>query len=559
MEPLIINNWETGIAPSPHKGFGIMKNVDIKAFPGAVRTQKKPITYFHASVSGTFTADAGTDILTASNMAQSTANTTGTAVTVSSTGTLPAGLSASTNYFVIRVDQNSGTFKLATTITNADAGTAINITDAGTGTHTVTTVNPGTPRHFVEDPRTFTVFMQDSNARVWYNTGSKFRLLNGNTITNGVGNGLAIFRVSDGTATYLFAFRSGSIDVVNVYGSTQLGAPSWSNSWQSMNSGAGSGNSHHAIVAQDNIIYFCDDRYVGSIRENAGSVFDPASGATYTYSNSSLDLPLGATTYWLEELNKELLITVSNQGKIYPWDRTSDSFNIPIPIPEVGNKMKNINNIVYVLAGSYGNIYKTQGSYVEKFATIPEYVSNNAGTVSENPITWGGIGSANGDLLVGVATTTSGNSGAYRITPEGIITMDNMPSTGSGSVTAFHETSDIYYMGYASGVDYTDYTRYSSYETVIHSPLYRVANKTKRAKFSSIEITIAKPVAGHVRVKYRSDITSSFTDFSAAVAFTTDTSNATYEQDIGLTDVENIQVQIEMDGNVELLDVHLIP
>lgn len=47
-------------------------------------------------------------------------------------GTLPAGLSASTNYFVIVVDED--TIKLATSAANAAAGTAVDITGTGTDT-----------------------------------------------------------------------------------------------------------------------------------------------------------------------------------------------------------------------------------------------------------------------------------------------------------------------------------------------------------------------------------------------------------------------------------------
>lgn len=80
---------------------------------------------------GAFTA-AVTDICT------KTAHTmrTGLKVQVSTTGALPAGLSASTDYFVIYLTAN--TFSLATTLANAIAGTAIDITDTGTGTHTIT-------------------------------------------------------------------------------------------------------------------------------------------------------------------------------------------------------------------------------------------------------------------------------------------------------------------------------------------------------------------------------------------------------------------------------------
>lgn len=53
------------------------------------------------------------------------------------TGTLPTGLSLATDYYVIKVDDD--TFKVATSLANANAGTAVNITAAaGGGTHTFT-------------------------------------------------------------------------------------------------------------------------------------------------------------------------------------------------------------------------------------------------------------------------------------------------------------------------------------------------------------------------------------------------------------------------------------
>lgn len=54
-------------------------------------------------------------------------------VRVSTTGALPTGLSAATDYWVIRVDANR--FALATSLVNALALTKINITAVGSGTH----------------------------------------------------------------------------------------------------------------------------------------------------------------------------------------------------------------------------------------------------------------------------------------------------------------------------------------------------------------------------------------------------------------------------------------
>lgn len=89
----------------------------------------------------TFTADASTDICTWGTRVNNPSNVlTGTRTRLTTTTTLPAGLSLATDYYFIKIDDN--TFKLATSYANAIAGTAINITDAGTGTHTISRLLP---------------------------------------------------------------------------------------------------------------------------------------------------------------------------------------------------------------------------------------------------------------------------------------------------------------------------------------------------------------------------------------------------------------------------------
>jgi len=83
-----------------------------------------------------FTADAGTDEIT---FAADELYTVGDGVRVSSTTTLPAGLSAGTTYYIIKGSTSAlRKFKLATSVANAYAGSAIDITSAGSGTHTCT-------------------------------------------------------------------------------------------------------------------------------------------------------------------------------------------------------------------------------------------------------------------------------------------------------------------------------------------------------------------------------------------------------------------------------------
>ena len=84
----------------------------------------------------TFTADAGTDVCTHTNINLFPY----TRVQVSTSGTLPGGLAAATDYYVIKLTDT--TIQLATSYANAVAGTAINITSAGTGTQTLNTLLP---------------------------------------------------------------------------------------------------------------------------------------------------------------------------------------------------------------------------------------------------------------------------------------------------------------------------------------------------------------------------------------------------------------------------------
>lgn len=76
-----------------------------------------------------------TDVSVANNTFSKTSHgfITGLKVQVANSDTLPAPLAASTDYYVIK--SSVDTFKLATSLSNALAGTAIDITTAGSGTN----------------------------------------------------------------------------------------------------------------------------------------------------------------------------------------------------------------------------------------------------------------------------------------------------------------------------------------------------------------------------------------------------------------------------------------
>src|SRR5574343_139277 len=76
-----------------------------------------------------------TDVSVANNTFSKTSHgfITGLKVQVSNSDTLPAPLAASTDYYVIK--SSVDTFKLATSLSNALAGTSIDITTTGSGTN----------------------------------------------------------------------------------------------------------------------------------------------------------------------------------------------------------------------------------------------------------------------------------------------------------------------------------------------------------------------------------------------------------------------------------------
>jgi hypothetical protein len=94
------------------------------------------------SYSQTVTATVATDILTPATTPHTFVTGDGPLQISNSGGSLPGGLSASTDYWVIyEADTGTSSFQLASSRTNAIAGTEIDITTTGSGTHTLAFTN----------------------------------------------------------------------------------------------------------------------------------------------------------------------------------------------------------------------------------------------------------------------------------------------------------------------------------------------------------------------------------------------------------------------------------
>lgn len=381
MKDLIFGNPQRGIK-SPHFGISDLRCADIHSEPGVLKINEKAQSRTNSVRTRTFTANASTDVITTSStFAASTGeSTTGTAVTLTTTGTLPAGLSTGTTYFLIPVNGTT-TFKLATSYANADAGTAINITDAGTGTHTITSIEVGIPQNETTDPRTGYSFMVDDTGRVWTDRGgTTWRLLDGNTRTNANGNGI------QAAFNFLFVFRNALIDVCDISTTAKIDDPvgqsAWTNGWKTLNTASGTNNPHRTFV-KDGVIYYGDDRYVGSIEQL--TTFAPGTGATYTWTQQHLDLPDKYIVGPLSELGDLLIVGAYQEeagfSHLFPWDTESASYERPITVPaKIIRDIQNIVNTLYIAAGDDGAIYSSVGTVAPLFIKIPGHQTNIPGS-----------------------------------------------------------------------------------------------------------------------------------------------------------------------------------
>jgi hypothetical protein len=131
------DNWALAMAhyltiPETEGGFGAdLAEIDDDALIAAANACDEMVAV--AAKTTTFTADAASNDLT---LADGKARLrTGMRVRVSSAGTLPGGLAAGTDYFVC--EHATRRIGLATSLVNARARTLIDLTSAGTGTHTI--------------------------------------------------------------------------------------------------------------------------------------------------------------------------------------------------------------------------------------------------------------------------------------------------------------------------------------------------------------------------------------------------------------------------------------
>lgn len=536
---IVIDGWEKAIADDPHEGIADMRNISLLSVPkeAAVAFANKAITLPPIYTSVSFTVAAATDIFTVSTTA---GFYTGMAIIINtlSGGT---GLSASAGsnvYYVTTI--TATTFQVSK---NFGTTSILNVTLDGSGT--LSTAQFGQPVDSVDAPSsTFDTngrdykypLILDSNGLVWYvgngPDGGGLNVLQfcGNTnhssVTNPGSLGICAWK------GYLFVFEDSNIDYIkltDLFGTTGPFGH-WHIAWQSV---TGSNAGHKAIAATDDAMYFCNGTAVGALLQNVGVTFDPTNTTTYTYDIAALQLPTFDYATCLAQLGTTLLVGAISSF-IYPWDRTSTSFNYPLIVAE--SYIKNIvstNSIAYIFAGNRGRIYITNGANVQEFKKFPDQLSG-----TETPYyNWGGAIYLRNQLYFGISATTNGNSAVNNFS--GVWALDltntstpklymlNSLSTGSyaGSVPVLLEpgvpntqAGNGVLVGWIDGsgnggIDTGSTSPYTNYEAYIDTDIIPVGTYLNPNTDSQIEYKLSKPlVSGEsIRIAWRGNLTDSFT------------------------------------------------
>lgn len=382
-------DFYNGIGLNSATGMGEMRNVMVDREPGIIMLNRELRLGCPQEQSGvTFTADAGTDEITVASGSFSwgdgNADGTGRPVQLTTTGTLPGGLSTSTTYWIYHTG-NETTFTLHGRYEYGIDGTnALDILDTGTGTHTITPIDPGRIEAFCIDDENDNYYFADDNDNIWrmdadYTQPAVLNapeLMPGRTGTNY--RALAVWK------GYLFAIgingsNNAAIDVCNLGSLGNITSANWDNDWESgtlENYSTSAQNSNRdIIIGQDDTVYITNKDSIASIIEVVDQTFDPDTGATYTVNADALVLPDGKIARKLAELGKNLMIAC-NDGYLYPWDRVSDQPELPLIYPTTIDLIINVNNRLYTFHSAATSIYVADSVTHKFLKRIPEYITN---------------------------------------------------------------------------------------------------------------------------------------------------------------------------------------
>lgn len=331
---------------------------------------------------------------------------------------------------------------------------------------------------------------------------------------------------------YLIISKQSTLDA---YGPLNSGSPYYASNWQT---GLASGYFHKlapVLPTGGAIMYVGNGNNVATITSFVtGTAGTPP---TATWNGSAITLAFGEFTQTLGVLGRYLLIgtqgggsfkdvTRLNLANVYPYDLGTLTLGIPMQFNENGiNQIFVDNNIAYVHAGIYGNIYRTNGSSKEFYKKIPyNKVFGTAIFPYPNAINY-----INSELLVGTSTLNDTFPGS--LSTQAVYSIkDGNKALSYRTISTLNIGSDQNLLigavlpisqdnmligwqdGSSYGVDQIDSTLFDSFSAFVECPVEIVAEPQNNATFDDIIVYLSQPlVAGQsIRLRWRDGLSSSW-------------------------------------------------
>lgn len=320
---------------------------------------------------------------------------------------------------------------------------------------------------------------------------------------------------------YLFKFRNDSIDIWN-------GSTWYKVGWNPATGGAGvssitAGVPHFSYVGTDNILYFCNGNYLGSIGladPSTPTSFDPATPATYTFSATKLQLPASDWAISIGEVGggntpQSTLLVGGLTNAIYPWDKTSSSFNYPIFMADnYAARIVSANQNAFIFAGKTsgrGRIFITNGAQAEEYFKMPDYLFGQ-----QDPYyTWGDAIFWRNNLIFGTFVVPNSQSSPLLVSQLWALDLDTkafrsiseIPSaaTAKGNATALIGVPNLGTSGFsfiigwddnaaAPGIGYSGTTAGTSATATITTDLIPMGTFLKRKTYKQVEVKFRTPL-----------------------------------------------------------------
>jgi hypothetical protein len=473
--------------------------------------------------------------------------TSGQQVTFSTTGTLPSPLATNTLYYAVQSDfsgEGGFTFNISTT----PGGTPIILTTQGTGVHSFSFVELVTLPTGNISNMTFTNPLTNGATSA---TISSYTLPNGTSVNTYWLQPTGIYNLIDSNGNNISATFTLASSTVNF--SPAISQYATGNfTVQILNPNV---NSRAYVSQVDGNLYFINGQSMGAlILADSNAIFNPGNGQTYAVQYSIFELGTAGNSgsdSIVDMVDLQTTMVVAGQTNLYTWDYTSSFTNSPVPIGEPIQRIKNLLNSIYITAGQKGNVYVSNGSYVQLMYKIPDYI---AGAI--DPVwTFGDLMRHRGkiyfqalaqntsginilagifSLIVSPAVTGEVASGlimeaqnSYGLTP-------TSGTTGAGILIDAEPSSngqDSYYSVYSTGsssggIDYNDTTVWQNFEPTIETDFIPIGTFLDKKTPGQVQFILDRPMSSgdQIELSWRQSLSDSYS--TPVVTSTTTIANA---------------------------------